>query len=500
MTIADYHRFDGLGLADLVRTKQVAARELVDTALARADAVNPVLNAIIHRMDDAARAEADHCAGLGPFAGVPFLVKDLVQLVKGEPYRAGSRFVEGFVPDHDTELMSRFRQAGLITIGKTNTPEFGLTPYTEPVLFGPTGNPWAPSRTPGGSSGGSAAAVAAGIVPLAGGGDGGGSIRIPSSCCGVFGLKPTRGRVPTGPDYSQLWLGAVVEHVISRSVRDSAAALDATHGPDVGAPYHAPPPARPFLDEVTQLPGRLTIAWTAESPIGGKVHADCAAAVRETVTLLEQLGHVVVEAAPPVDGPGFAKAFLTTVCAECAADVRDAGRAVGKKPARAGFEPTTWALHLLGKGLRADELSAALRLLGATSRAIGRFFTQYDLLVTPTIATPPFLIGALQPKPIERFALEWLGRIGSGRLFRLVGLLDQLVGQAFDAVPFTAIFNSTGQPAMSVPLHWNDEGLPIGTQVVGRFGDEATLFRIAGQLERARPWFDRRPPLVTAPR
>jgi amidase len=494
MTPGEYQGYDGLGLAELVRTKQVTARELVEAALERLDAVNPSINAVIHRMDAAARSDADRSNGLGPFVGVPFLVKDLIQLVTGQPFRAGSRFLEGFVPDHDTELMTRFRQAGLITIGKTNTPEFGLTPYTEPTAFGPTRNPWHLDRTPGGSSGGSAAAVAAGIVPLAGGGDGGGSIRIPASCCGLFGLKPTRGRTPTGPDYGPIWFGAVVDHVITRSVRDSAAALDATHGPDVGAPYGIAPPARPYRDELGQLPGRLTIAWSDRSPLGGPVHPDCVAAVRDAVALLEQLGHVLVEAAPPVDGPAFATAFLTMVCAEAAADVRDAGRAAGKRPLRLGFEPATWALHLLGKAIRADELSAALRVLSATGRAVGRLFTEYDLLVTPTLAVPPFAIGALQPTRLERTTLEILGRIRSGGLLRLARLLDQLAGKVFEAVPFTAIFNATGQPAMSVPLYWNADGLPIGTQIVGRFGDEATLFRVAGQLERARPWFDRRPP------
>jgi amidase len=496
MNAAEYDRLDGLAMAELVRAKEVPPRELVEAALARADQVNPAINAIIHRMDGDARMEAASSDGLGPFAGVPFLVKDLVLLVKGQPFWGGSRFFQGFVPDHDTELMARFRQAGLVTIGKTNTPEFGLTPFTEPTLFGPTKNPWSLDHTAGGSSGGSAAAVAAGIVPLAGGGDGGGSIRIPASCCGLFGLKPTRGRVPTGPDYSQLWQGAVVEHVLTRSVRDSAAALDATHGPDVGAPYAAAPPSRPFRSEVDQLPGRLTIAWTDASPLGGSVHPDCAAAARDAATLLEQLGHTLVEAAPPIDGPAFARAFLTMVCAECAADVSDAGRIMGKKPTRLGFEPTTWALHLLGQALRADELSQALRFLGTTARAIGRFFTQFDLLVTPTLALPPWLTGALQPSRMEQKVLENLGRLGSGRLFQLARLLDQMTATVFAAVPFTAIFNATGQPAMSVPLYWNGQGLPIGTQIVGRFGDEASLFRVAGQLERARPWFDRRPPPV----
>jgi amidase len=495
MEFPDYARYDGLALAELVRGKQVTAAEVLEAAIARADQVNPAINAIIHRMDAAARADAGRAAPGAPFAGVPFLVKDLVQLVKGEPYRAGSRFLGDYVPDHDTELMSRFRRAGLIPFGKTNTPEFGLTPYTEPERFGPTRNPWHQGRTAGGSSGGSAAAVAAGIVPIAGGGDGGGSIRIPASCCGLFGLKPSRGRTPTGPDIGEMWLGAAIDHVLTRTVRDSAAVLDATQGADSGAPYQIEAPARPFLTEVGAAPGKLRIAWTARSFLGGAVHPDCVAAVADAARLLESLGHTVTEAAPAIDGPGFAKSFITLVCAECAADVTEAGRLLGKTPRFQDFESPTWAIRLLGQAISAEALSRALRFQGVLGRQLGRFFADYDLLLTPVLAIPPFPHGALQPKPGERVALEVLGRIGSGGLLKAAGLLDQMADKVFEAIPFTPVFNATGQPAMSVPLWWNSEGLPVGVQLVGRFGDEATLFRLAGQLEQARPWFDRRPPL-----
>ncbi len=492
MAFDDYHRYDGRGLADLIRTRQVSAREVLEAALARADHLNPRLNAIIHRMDDAARATP---VSTGPLGGVPFLVKDLVQLVKGEPYRAGSRFLGDYRPDHDTELVTRFRRAGLVPFGKTNTPEFGLTPYTEPERFGPSRNPWNLDRTTGGSSGGSAAAVAARIVPIAGGGDGGGSIRIPASCCGAFGLKPSRGRNPTGPDVGQLWHGAVVDHVITRSVRDSAAVLDATAGADPGAPYACPAQERPYLEEVTREPGRLRIAFTTRSFLGQASHPDCVTAVTNAATLLESLGHHVVEAAPVFDGAGFAKAFVTMVSSECAADIYDAGLILGKKPSRTEFEAATWAVRLLGKALSAEDLAIALRVVGQVGRKVGAFFEQYDALLTPTLAVPPFPIGALQPKPAERAALEIVGRIGSGRLLKLAGLLDQMADQIFETIPFTPLFNATGQPAMSVPLDWNAEGLPIGVHFVTKLGDEATLFRLAGQLERARPWADRTPPL-----
>jgi amidase len=423
------------------------------------------------------------------------LLKDLTQLVAGAPFRCGSRFLNDFVPDHDSELVARYRRAGFLLIGKTSTPEFGLTPFTEPELGGPTRNPWDLSRTAGGSSGGSAAAVAAGIVPIATGGDGGGSIRIPASCCGLFGLKPTRGRTPQGPDLGQVWFGAVVDHVLTRSVRDSAAVLDATHGADPGAPTLVPPPLVPYLEETKRDPSRLRIAVTSHPFLGTTVHPDCVAALADAAQLLGQLGHEVVEDRPSLDGPAFARAFVTMICAECAADVHDAGKAVGKRPRRREFEATTWALQLLGKGLPGDQLSLAIREQGRAARKVGAFFERYDVLVTPTLAVPPFPVGSLQPKPLERLALQVLDSIGSGKLIRIMGLLDQLAGQVFGAVPYTALFNSTGQPAMSVPLAWNAANLPIGIHFVGKMGDEATLFRLAGQLERARPWFDRVPPL-----
>jgi len=498
-TFTEYVQYDGIGLAELIRRREVSAAEVLETALARCDALNPILNAVIHRMDASARATVSSAALDGPFGGVPFLVKDLVQFVAGEPFRAGSRFLGDFVPDHDSELVRRFRSAGLVFIGKTNTPEFGLTPFTEPEVFGPTRNPWNPTRTTGGSSGGSAAAVAAGIVPVAGGGDGGGSIRIPASCCGVFGLKPTRGRTPMGPDYGQLWQGAAIDHALTRSVRDSAALLDHTAGPDPGAPYFPPPPERSFFEAARRDPASLRIAWTSRPLLGTTVHPDCVRALDEAVTLLQELGHHVTEEAPEIDGAGFTRAFLTMVCAETAADLKEASEILHRRATRADLEPATWALALLGRALRADELSNALRALGRTSRSMGAFFTRYDVLVTPVLAVPPFEIGALQPKPRERMMLELLGRAGSGRLFRLAGLLDELSAQVFAAIPYTPIFNATGQPAMSVPLHWSAAGLPIGIQLVGRYAEETTLFRLAGQLERARPWFNRLPPLARPP-
>lgn len=494
-TLADYEQYDALGLAELVRRREVSPRELVLTAIDRIDRLNPQLNAVIHRMYDDALAAAAAPLGNGPFAGVPFLLKDLLAWYAGAPVRSGSRILEGFVAPFDSEIVRRYRRSGVIVVGKTNTPEFGLTPFTEPALFGPTRNPWDTSRTSGGSSGGSAAAVAAGMVPMAGGGDGGGSIRIPASCCGIFGLKPTRGRTPTGPVEGTLWDGAAVEHVLTRSVRDSAAMLDALSGDEPGSPYVTPLPPRPFLDEVGTDPGHLRIAFASKPLLADGMHEDCRAALRETVALLESLGHTMVEASPPLDRDEFLRAFLLMVCAQADADLADAEAATGLRASPANVEITTWGLALLGRSYSAGTMAHARRQLERTARAVGRWFDGYeiDALLTPTLTTPPFETGALQPPPHEIAALQVLGRLRAGDLLRLGGALDKAAKRVFDWIANPPLFNVTGQPAMSVPLAWNAAGLPIGMQFAGRFGDEATLFRLAAQLEAAKPWFDRRP-------
>jgi amidase len=492
----EYERHDGLGLAELVRGGEVTPAELVEEAIARVERLNPLLNAVIHPMYDTARRTA---AGpvAGPFAGVPFLIKDLVALVAGEPYRAGSRLLEKFVPDHDSTLVARYRRAGLLLLGKTNTPEFGLTPFTEPERFGPTRNPWNPARTPGGSSGGSAAAVAAGMVPLAGGGDGGGSIRIPASCCGLFGLKPTRGRTPTGPDRGELWQGCVVEHALTRSVRDSAALLDATAGAETGAPYQIPPPARPYLEEVSTPPGPLRVAYTARPWLGHTVHPDCLAALERTVDLLRSLGHEVREDDPRIDGPEFARAFVVMICGEVAGDLTEAAGLVSRRrPSPTDVEVETWGLGVLGRSLAAERFVSATRYLARAARDFQELFERYDVLLTPTLSCPPPPIGSLRLAGGRRALLAMLGRLRAGRVLQWGGAIGDAANTIFEFIPWTPVANVTGQPAMSVPLEWNADGLPIGMHFVGRWGDEGTLFRLAGQLERARPWFDRRPPVA----
>ena len=491
----DHDRHDALGLAELVRTRAVHPRELVDAAIARIERGNPRLNAVVHRMYDAARKQADatDVTSDAPFVGVPFLAKDLLSTWAGVPQASGSRLSNGWVPPHDSELTRRWRAAGVITLGKTATPEFGIVPVTESELHGPTRNPWNVDRTCGGSSGGSAAAVAAGFVPMASGGDGGGSIRIPSSCCGLFGLKPTRGRTPIGPDIGEAWHGCAIEHVLTRTVRDSAAMLDATHGDDAGAPYSAPPPARRFLDEVGAKPGRLRIAWSTRALLPATVDSVCVRAVEDTVRLLTDLGHELVEDHPSFDAEQVSVDFLTMLVGEVAADVATWERTLGKKAKVGDLEKETAVLARMGHAVPAVEFSLALRRLRLLSRQIAPLFARYDAFLTPTLAQPPLAIGALAPRASEAAILRVAQRLPIGGLLHKIGALDQMAGRAWAFTPFTAVWNVTGQPACSLPLAWHD-GLPIGVQLVGRFGDEATLLRLSSQLEDARPWRDRRPP------
>ena len=414
----------------------------------------------------------------------------------GVPLRNGCWFHEDCVPDTDSEIVRRYKAAGLIILGKTSTPEYGLMPVTGPELFGPTNNPRDLTRTPGGSSGGSAVAVATRMVPVAHGGDGGGSIRVPASCCGIFGLKPTRGRNPSSHDF-ETWQGSVCEHVLTRSVRDSAAMLDATAGPSVGAPYHAEPPSRPFLEEVGADPGKLRIAFTSTPFLGRSVADDCVKGLEATVDLCRGLGHEVVEATPQIDGKAFARAFLMMVCGELRVDIDEAEELTGRKATSSDFEMNTWALDLLGGWLSAGALAKAIRQLHRTSRQIGRFFVDYDVLLTPTLSMPPVATWALMPRGAEAIALKLLSSLNTGRSLNALGLIDTAAESVYDFVPYTILFNATGQPVVSVPLHWNDAGLPVGMHFVGSYGAEATLFRLAGQLEQTRPWFDRSPPICS---
>jgi amidase len=473
--LAELSGLDATALADLVRSRSVSPLELVEATIARIEQINPSLNAIVTPMYDEARAIAAQPVS-GPFAGVPFLLKDLLASYAGVRLTGGSRFLKDFVAPSDTELVARFRRAGLIVVAKTNTPEFGLLPTTEPELFGPTRNPWDVTRTPGGSSGGSAAAVAAGIVPMAHANDGGGSIRIPASCCGVFGFKPTRARVPLSPHCGDVMSGLVIEHAVTQSVRDSARLLDAIAGPDIGDPYSAPPLSGALADQIGADPGRLHIAFTAAAPTGGPVHPDCVAAVQDAAALCAELGHEVTEAAPTLDGERLVHSFTAVWAAGTAWTIDSIAQTTGLKPTPEQFERFTWHLAERGRRITASEYLLAVQALQLVGREIARFQQTYDVWLTPTLAEPPLALGTLatavdDPMPTLMRATAF--------------------------VPFTPLCNASGQPAMSVPLFWNEAGVPIGTHFVGRFGDEATLFRLAAQLEASRPWAHRRPPIGT---
>jgi Asp-tRNA(Asn)/Glu-tRNA(Gln) amidotransferase A subunit family amidase len=472
--LGDYEKEDAVGLAQRVRVGDATPDALLAAATLRLEARDAAINAVPIRMLEEARRELQRGLPDGPLRGVPFLIKDLHAACAGVRMTNGSRLFEDFVPDRDSELVARYRRAGLVVFGRSASPEFGITTSTESVLFGPTRNPWRPSHSAGGSSGGAAAAVAAGILPAAHASDGGGSIRIPASCCGLFGLKPTRARTPVGPDRGEGWSGMSTAHAITRSVRDSAALLDATQGPEIGAPYWAPPPLRPYLDEVGADPGRLRIAVQAESFNGAATHPDCVAALRDASELCAALGHEVEWAPLEVDAQAFGSATQLIIAANLRAELVDRATALGRELRSDDVEPGTFALAEAARGSDVSEYARALVAIHAVGRRVAQFLEDFDVLLTPTMATPPLELGRLA-----------LTNPDTGRLIEDIGA----------TVAFTQLFNASGNPAMSVPLHWNAQELPIGVQFAGRFGDEATLFRLAGQLEEARPWFERRPAL-----
>ena len=494
----EYDQYDGLGLAELIREKQVPVSEVCQAAIERIDRLNPQLNAVVTNMVHLAEKSIQCLPSSGPFRGVPFLLKDLLAAYAGVPLTSGCRALRDYIPEHDSELVSRYKQAGAVILGKTNTPEFGLLGYTEPELFGPTRNPWNLNHTPGGSSGGTAAAVASGMVPLASGGDGGGSIRIPASCCGLFGFKPSRGRTPTGPDYGELWQGAAVQHVITRSVRDSAAMLDATCAPDVGAPYIIAPPEKPYLEEIKRNPGALKIAFSTRSPLGTPVNREIVENTLKTARLLEKMGHSVEEKTPDIDGLTLALSYFSMYYGEVAHNIDQLKYFLGRSARPSDVETGTWALGLMGRATSARSFVKAKAMWDVASREMARFHQNYDLYLTPTLAQPPVKIGALKPKPWEESVLKVINGLRLGCLLKLSGAVEKLALENLSKTPFTQLANFTGQPAMSIPLSQTSDGLPCGMHFMAPFGDEATLFRLASQLEKEKPWFDRIPPVHAA--
>jgi amidase len=462
---------DGTAQAELVRRGDVSPHELVEAAIERAEALNPTLNAIVTPMFE--RAQARAATAGGPFPCVPMVLKDLIAEVEGVRFTEGSRFLSGKVSTYTSEIVRRFERAGLVIIGKSATPEFGMSPSCEGALFGPTRNPWDLERSTSGSSGGSAAAVAAGIVPIGHGNDLGGSIRYPASTCGLFGLKPTRARNPLGPEYGDAVSGWGVEHVLTRSVRDSAAVLDAVSGPGNGDPYPVPAPSRPFLVEVGRDPGPLRIAYSGKVNDGSLGHHECIAGLDLTIRLLDELGHRVSETSLPALSEEEGEAIGTVFTSATAWIIDYWVRRLGREPDADELEPLTRAYWDIGKQVCAAGYLRAIEVLQRYARRVAQFFAGYDVFLTPTMSAPPLAIGQMVSTDEAPFqALEVSSRT-----------------VAYSGV----IANLTGNPAMSVPLHWTDEDLPIGMHVLGRFGDEATLLRLAGQLEQARPWADRRP-------
>jgi len=483
---------DATALAGRVRRREVSPGELVDAAIARIEKVNPQLNAVIHPMYEKARAAAKGTLPDGPFRGVPFVVKDLDGWLAGEPYTQSCRMSKDFVPTVDAEIMTRMKKTGVIIVGKTNTPELGIVGVTEPELRGPTRNPWNPAHTPNGSSGGTAAIVAARAVPMGHGGDGGGSIRIPSSACGLFGLKPSRGRNPLGPETSEGWGGYVQPGVLTISVRDCAAMLDATQGLEPGAIYAAPPMERPYVEEIKRAPRKLQIAFSTGTTLGREMHPEVQAAVRDAAKLCAELGHELIEAAPPIDREALVAAYFAQICVGAASGVETTAKWVGRKPTADQFEPTTWLLATIGRKLPAMDLHHSREACHQASRVMGAFFQQYDVFLDGTLACPPIKVGELALKSAERVALKAL-RVVSPKLV-LDKILATLGSNALSKTPNTQLANQTGIPAMNVPLFWSG-GLPIGVQFASPLGDEATLFQLAAQLELARPWAGRVPPV-----
>ncbi|WP_416908880.1 MAG: amidase [Polymorphobacter sp.] len=471
--MTDLLQQDATAQAEAIATGKVSPSELLEAAVARADALNPSLNFIAQDLRDMARARA-HLPFSGPFAGVPFLVKDLHMPIAGQRSGEGSRLFDGHVATENAVLYDRYCAAGLNTFGKTTTPEFGLTVTTESKAYGLTRNPWNPAHSSGGSSGGAAVAVSAGVVAMAHASDGGGSIRCPASACGLFGLKPSRGRMPAGPHATEGWMGFSLNHAVTRSVRDSAALLDATHGMEPGSRYTAPPPGAGFLAATRSAPGRLRIALQREAITGVPVHPDVLAALDAAARLLESLGHTVEEAAPALPAEAMGEAFVAIIAAHVAHDVRTRLAELGRDSAGEDIELVTQMFAHIGNTTPASAIAGANQLFQQVAITVSQFMSGHDILLSPVFAQPPIELGRIDLSPSD---------------------IESWTGNVLGYSPFTALANQTGCPAMSLPLGTSRTGLPIGIMAMGRYGEEALLFSLAAQIEQAAPWAGRRPPL-----
>ncbi|WP_096274539.1 amidase [Paucisalibacillus globulus] len=484
--VFDYKQYDGLGLAELIQKKEVNPEEVLEMAVQEIEKKNPALNAVIHKIYDF----KDSRNSTGIFAGVPTLIKNISQETKGHPMSAGSKALAEYKANHDSEFVRQIKNTGVSIIGITNVPEFALMGITEPALYGPTRNPWNTEYTPGGSSGGSAAAVASGMVPFAGANDGGGSIRIPGAFCGLFGIKPTRGRTPVGPVRGRGWQGASVDHILSRTVRDSAAMLD-QYQYDRANAFIAPAFDGSYLRVIeTPITRPLRIAFTTQSPLGTSVDDECKQAVHKTVKLLESMGHSVEEKEAPVDGKRLAESYMMMYFAEVGSTLRELEGVVGRKVTFKDVEPTTWILRLLGKAVTAEEFLTSLKFWDEVAIQMETFHDEYDLYITPTTAYPPSKIGELDQTNFEKALIRVVGGLRLGGVLKKSGFVEEVANKSLMRTPFTQLANLTGQPAMTLPIHLTKEGLPCGVQVMARRGREDLLFQLAGELEGSENWIN----------
>ncbi|TEA79477.1 amidase [Allopusillimonas ginsengisoli] len=474
MKFEEYRKYDAIGLADLVRTKQVSALDLLETAIRRVEDTNAELNAVVQKLYDSARTAIEQGLPTGPFHGVPLLLKDTMSSLAGTVTQVGCQFLADNVANEDGELVARYKRAGFVIFGKTNVPELELSSSTEPALYGPAHNPWDLSRSTGGSSGGAAAAVASGMVPVAHGGDGGGSIRVPSAHCGVFGLKPTRGRTPSGPGECMPRGGLSVAHVITRTVRDSAAILDASDGYELGAPYAAPPKARPYLQEVSITPRKLRVALVTRPFIDVPVHDECTSAALAAADQLRSLGHDVVDAHLEAGIPSWREGPTILVATYLRRVLEDRAAMLGRELRPDDLEPLTWNRLIKAGGFSGVEYLRALKIVHSIGQRVASFMADYDLILTPATPSPPFQLGVMSMSSTD---------------------VSAVAAASAESIGYSQFFNAAGNPAASLPWTINKEGLPIGVQLVARFADEATLLQVSAQLEMANPWAGRIPPL-----
>lgn len=490
-TIDDYTECDATELSARIARGELSPSELLEEAIASIERVNPRLNAVVHRMYDQARALVKEPLPDGPFRGVPMVVKDFDGFVKGVPFTAGCRLLDGYVPDHDSEAIARLRRAGFLLIAKTNCPELALLGTTEPKWRGPTLNPYNLGRSTGGSSGGSAALVAARAIPIGHGGDGGGSLRIPASHCGLVALKVSRGRIPVGPDNGEIWGGYTQWGILSRSVRDTAALIDVMGGPMPGDPYAAPPLPGPLTAEVDRDPGQLRIGFHEGTLYGREIDPQHAQATQKVAAQLEALGHSVEAAKPIIDTDALTRAYLTQVAIGIACEIEVFARWTGRKPKPELFEDETWLMNQIGRATSALELTRAREVVQAAGRSMAAFHERFDLFICPTTAYPPIRIGELKLNVAQRSGLALLRTVPLSAALHKV--LEVVGGSMLERTPNTQLFNQTGQPAISLPLAQTTDGMPIGIQFAAPLGREDLLIRVAAQLESAHPWIERRP-------